>query len=374
MNDGKKTIGIFLHALHYGGIEKFVETHRAVYDPQVNDCHIVVNRAGDKEQEEHLESLGFRVHLIPMKSPKSVSASARAGYKKLFDEIDFDIVHCNLPTNVLPLLYAERVGVPRKVIHSHSNYLLAISGKPAPVQAVYRHMMERNANRADVCLACSEEAAQVFGKNAGRTRIINNAVDFGAFAFDADKRASMRGRLGIEGDATVFCHVGRMENEIKNHKLLLSVFAAYRDQRPGAQLILVGDGKKRGEFESLARELGCADGCRFVGKTNAVADYLSASDMFLFPSKSEGLGISLVEAQASGIPCVVSDRVPVRARYMDNVAYVPIDKGVAPWLEAIDALMPAGRNAVDARVIAESGYSIEASSKILRSALGLDVE
>ncbi len=370
-NTEKKTIGIFLHALHYGGIEKFVETHREVYNPQANDCHIVVNRAGDQAQVEHFESLGFKVHLVPMKSPKRVTAAAREGYRRLFEELRFDVVHCNLPTNVLPLQWAEKFGVPRKVIHSHSNYLLAISKKPQIMQMVYRLMMERNANRADVCLACSEEAAEVFGKNAARTQVISNSVEFASFAFDGEARAAVRERLGIDANDTAFVHVGRMENDIKNHRFLLEVFKAWRERDVRAKLVLIGDGKKRAEFEAYAAELGVRDVCLFVGTTSNVGEYLSAADLFLFPSKSEGLGISLVEAQASGVPCVASDRVPQRARFMGNVLFEPIDSGVDSWVAAIDDLLSAGRAEVTKEVVAESGYSIEGSSAILREALGL---
>lgn len=371
MSNEKKTIGIFLHALHYGGIEKFVETHLSVYNPSFNDCHIVVNRTGDEAQIRYFEDLGFEIHCVPMKSPKSVSLSACRAYGKLFEDVRFDIVHSNLPTNILPLLYAKKNGVPRKVIHSHSNYLLAIENKPAIVQRIYRSVMQGNAARADACLACSEQAAEVFGASAGRTRIINNSIDFNAFRFDSCKRAIVRANLGIDDGSTVFCHVGRMENEIKNHRFLLRVFRAYKGKDVHARLILVGDGKKRLEFEQCAKDLGIADACFFVGTTNHVEEYLNASDMFLFPSKSEGLGISLVEAQATGVPCVASDRVPARAKFMDNVMFAPIDKGEAPWIEAIEMLLPDGRAVVDEGTMTRSGYSIEASSAILCDALGL---
>lgn len=368
---GGKRIGIFLHALHYGGIEKFIETHNEVLEPRHNECHIVVNREGDTDRRAHFESLGYRVHCVPMKSPKSVSASACAGYRDLFKAIKFDVAYCNLPTNALPLYHAGKAGVPRKVLHSHSNYLLAIEGKSAPVRAIYSRAMEINASRADALLACSEEAAAVFGRNASRTRIVNNSVDFTKFRFSPEARERVRREMGVDGGAPVFCHVGRMEGDIKNHRFLLDVFKDYYAQDALSRLILVGDGRVRPEFEQYARDLGIADACLFVGTTNRVADYLNASDMFLFPSKSEGLGISLIEAQATGMPCVASDRIPPRAKYMDNVAFAPIDEGPAPWLEAIGTLLPKGRAVIDENVVARSGYSIEVSSSILRDALGL---
>lgn len=370
-NIDKKTIGVFLHALHYGGIEKFIETHRDVYNPQVNDCHIVVNRASDEAQVEYFESLGFTVHLVPMKSPKRVTMAAMEGYRRLFDELSFDVVHCNLPTNILPLQQAEKFGVDRKVIHSHSNYLLAISKMPQAMQVGYRLMMEHNANRADVCLACSKEAARVFGKNEARTQILNNSIEFASFAFDAEARVAVRRRLGIDREDNVFLHVGRMENDIKNHRFLLEVFKAWRERDLSAKLVLVGDGKKRVGIEAYATELGVRDSCLFVGTTNNVGEYLSAADLFLFPSKTEGLGISLVEAQASGLPCVASDRVPRKAGFMDNVLFEPIDVGVDSWVVAIEDLLSGGRVSVTKEIIAESGFSVDESSAILRNALGL---
>lgn len=368
----KKIIGIFLHALHYGGIEKFVETHNKVINPDANECHIVVNREGDPARRAYFESLGYHVHLIPMKSPKRISASACSGYRKLFKSVRFDVVYCNLPTNVLPLHYAVKAGVPRKALHSHSNYLLAIEGKVAPIKAAYVKAMEANASKADVCLACSEEAALVFGRNAARTKIVNNSIDFDTLKFSPEARARVRAQLGIEGGAPLFCHVGRMENDIKNHQFLFEAVKAYRDEFGQVKLVLVGDGKKRSVFEELAAQLGIGGDVFFVGSTDKVSDYLSAADLFLFPSKSEGLGISLVEAQAAGLPCVASDTVPRRAKFTDQVVFAPIDKGTAPWVEAMALQLARGRAEVTDSVVARSGYSVESSSAILREALGLN--
>lgn len=368
----KKTIGIFLHALHYGGIEKFIETHNDVLTPQRNDCHIVVNREGDQVRRAYFESLGYHVHSIPMKSPKRISASACAGYRELFKSIRFDVVYCNLPTNVLPLRYAAKAGVPRKVIHSHSNYLLAIEGKAAPIKAAYVKAMEANASKADVCLACSEEAALVFGRHAARAKIVNNSIDFDALKFSPEVRERVRAQFGMEGGTPLFCHVGRMENDIKNHQFLLEAVKAYREEFGRVKLVLVGDGKKRAVFEEHAVQLGIGDDVFFVGAKEKVSDYLSAADLFLFPSKSEGLGISLVEAQAAGLPCVASDTVPRRAKFADQVVFAPIDKGTAPWVEAMALQLARGRSEVTDDVVAKSGYSVESSSAILREALGLD--
>ena len=367
----KKTIGIFLHALHYGGIEKFVETHREVYNPQVNDCHVVVNREGDKAQVEHFESLGFKVHLVPMKSPKHVTAEAKAGYRRLFEELRFDVVHCNQATNMLPLQYAKKYGVGRVVLHSHNDYLTSIGDKKAAVRFAYRKIMEANAAKADVLLACSEDAAKVFGRYSGKAQIINNAIDFDTFSFNAEVRSRVRAELSVAENCSVFVHVGRMETNQKNQEFLLEVFAAYRQSNPNSLLVLVGAGRKLQQLKALADELGVADAVRFVGTTNRVQDYYSAADMFLFPSLYEGLGIALVEAQASGLPCVASDRVPARARFMGNVEFAPIDAGVKPWLDAIGKLLPDGRSEVTDRNLVASGYSTAESSDILRKVLDL---
>lgn len=371
-NTDKKIIGIFLHALHYGGIEKFVETHREVYNPQVNDCHVVVNREGDKAQVEHFESLGFKVHLVPMKSPKHVTAEAKAGYRNLFEELRFDVVHCNQATNMLPLQYAKKYGVGRIVLHSHNDYLTSIGDKKAAVRFAYRKIMEANAAKADVLLACSEDAAKVFGRYSGKAQIINNAIDFDAFAFNSEVRSRVRADLSVAENCSVFVHVGRMETSQKNQEFLLEVFAAYRQSNPNSLLVLVGAGRKLQQLKALADELGVADAVRFVGTTNRVQDYYSAADMFLFPSLYEGLGIALVEAQASGLPCVASDRVPARAKYTDNVTFVSVDDGAEPWVCAIGDGLEKGRVPFGNGTIASSGYSLEGTKGLLKLALGLE--
>ncbi len=371
-NTEKKTIGIFLHALHYGGIEKFVETHREVYNPQANDCHIVVNRAGDQAQVEHFESLGFKVHLVPMKSPKRVTTAAREGYRRLFEELRFDVVHCNQATNMLPLRYAKKYGVGRIVLHSHNDYLSSIGGKKAAVRFAYRKIMESNASKADALLACSEDAAKVFGRYSGKAQIVNNAIDFDAFRSDAEARGRVRDELGAAEGCSVFVNVGRMETRQKNQEFLLEVFAAYWEKHQNSMLVLAGAGPKMQGLKELAEGLGIVDAVRFVGTTNRVQDYYSAADMFLFPSLYEGLGIVLVEAQASGLPCVASDRVPARAKYTDGVSFVTIDDGIGPWVEAMEAGVDGGRVLITDEVIAASGYSLKGTMGLLAHALGLE--
>lgn len=164
-------------------------------------------------------------------------------------------------------------------------------------------------------------------------QIVNNAIDVSAYTYSPIKRLEMRREMGL-ADELVIGHVGRF-NQPKNHPFLLAIFAALLKKEPNAVLLLVGGGEDMPKMQAKAQELGIADHVRFLGVRSDVADLMQAMDVFAFPSLYEGLGIALIEAQASGLPCIVSDTIPSEAYLTDLVFSQKLSASPEGWADAI---------------------------------------
>ena len=180
--------------------------------------------------------------------------------------------------------------------------------------------------------ACGMQAGQALYR--GRDFVyLSNGVDAAAFAPQAEARSALRRQWGIAPDAPVYGHIGRFTQQ-KNHTELLRIFAQIRTRQPNARLLLLGEGPLLEDVRSQAASLG--DAVIFAGVQKNTRDFYSAMDAFLLPSLFEGLPVVLVEAQAAGLPCFVSDTVDRDAAFSDAVRFLPLHDP-AQWADAITA-------------------------------------
>ena len=184
--------------------------------------------------------------------------------------------------------------------------------------------------------------------NTGRVKIIHNAIDVERFTYDEKVRQEVRAQLGIS-DELVLGHVGRFEYQ-KNHPYLLDVFAAVCKERQGARLLLLGEGEDRAAMEEKCRQLNISDRVRFLGNRRDAERFYQAMDLFLLPSFFEGLPGVLVEAQAAGLRCMVSQAT-------DLVTYLSIGEPPVRWA---------------AEIIKQADYERRNTAQELRTA-GFDV-
>lgn len=174
--------------------------------------------------------------------------------------------------------------------------------------------------------ACSKAAgAFLFGKKTIQNcavHIVHNAIEVEKFMFNNKWREQLRRQFDIE-DCFVLGHVGRFVPQ-KNHIFLLNVFARISETMPKVKLLLVGDGPLKNEVQEYCQKLGIEKNVLFVGQRKDIEKVYSAMDVFVLPSIFEGVGISLIEAQANGLMCVASDEVPQEAKIMNYVKFLPL--------------------------------------------------
>lgn len=372
----KKSIAVFIRGFHNGGIEKVFENYFSHMDLSQYSVHMVTHMQNDPARKKVFTDMGCVVHeLSPLHGHKLTLQNIRE-YKALFQNNRFDIVHNNMPDNLLPFLFAsgEARTKPYRILHAHSKYTDGFKHAGAIKKTLYRMGFERNAGKADLLLAISREsAAAAFFSFAEKAEILPNAIDIPRFTFRQETRERIRRQLGGE-NRYILGHVGRIESNIKNHRFLIDVIDTLRET--DAELfdrtlvLLIGEGEKKSEFEEYAREKGLAEKIRFLGAQDKVQEYLMAMDLFLFPSRQEGLGIAAIEAQATGLPCLISDHVPGEVRMTEDVEFLDIDGPSAKeeWARRIAeqyAKRAGGDREAAAAAVGEKGYNIEEQAERL---------
>ena len=253
---------------------------------------------------------------------------------------------------------AKRAGVPVRILHSHNSQK---GWAHNPIKDVTDSF---NAARLDgfanLFIACSDVARDyLYGRcqeALDRCSVRPNAIDLGAFAFDGGARGAIRERYGIAEEALVAGHVGRFVPE-KNQAFLLDVVAGLRAAGVPAEALLLGDGPTRGVAEQKARDLGITPYVHFAGIQDDTASHYSAMDVFCMPSLFEGLPVSCVEAQASGLPMVLSTGISRMADICGHTAFLGLEEGADVWGRAVLAAAEAGRPENRPSLVA-AGYDI----------------
>ena len=190
--------------------------------------------------------------------------------------------------------------------------------------------------------------------------VIKNGILVSKYAFCEDKRKSIRQSLGLENEILVG-FIGRMASQ-KNPFFAVNVLRSLILEAPSAKAVFLGDGELRRQVEDAVRAAGIQDNVCFMGNVDNVNEWLSAMDVLLMPSLFEGLPFVLVEAQANGLPCVVSDTVTREADLTGLIHYVDLSSPTDIWADSI--LQHAGkRNQETAWLLTESGYDIAATAK-----------
>ena len=336
-----------------GGVEAFVMNHyrridrgRVQFDFMIDDDSTVVPR-------DEIEALGGRIAFVP--DYKRLSAYLPS-VQALLREWRPRIVHAHLNAlSVIPLLGAKRAGVPVRIAHSHSTAAPGELVKNA-AKAVLRPLSKTAPTHF---AACSKHAAAwLFGERLvrqERVRIVRNAIDLPRFAPDLAVRHRLRTELDIADDSHVVGCVGRLSAQ-KNQLFLLDVFSRLLTTYPSAVLVLVGDGDLRGAVETKVARLGIAGSVRLLGVRADVADLYQVMDVLAMPSTYEGLGMVAIEAEASGLSVVASDRVPTEADVTGLITFLPLEASIDSWVRALKASFPDRRDRT--AELAAAGYDI----------------
>ena len=276
---------------------------------------------------DEITRLGGKIYHIPARREnivKHMSSIRKIVSENGYDTVYFNILSASAVFSELALFGKRNVKI---ITHSHND----------SVGNLKVHMLLRPFLNlmTDTRFACSEAAAEfMFGKRyAQETKVINNAIEAGKYQFDAAVREAVREEFGV-ADKLVIGHVGRMCYQ-KNSLFLIDIFHEIRKRNENAVLLLVGDGEDKDAVCQKIRELGLVESVIMTGVRPDVARLLQAMDVFLLPSRFEGLGIALVEAQAAGLLCFASSAIPQAAKVTPFLNYIDAEASAKVWAETV---------------------------------------
>lgn len=352
-----KRILIIAASLKVGGAEKVTRDICLRSDPAAYEFHYVVfGKAVGEYEQDIVEHGGSVFHLDP---PAKSYRQYMKALKALIEEYRYHAVHAHTMFNCgWVMLAAKKAGVPVRVAHAHSALDTGNRLDKKLYETAMRQMILQNATDL---VACGEKAGmRLFGEKAYRERgkLVLNGVDVGGFRFDKSKRQAIREKIGWQ-EAFLLGHVGHLAS-VKNQSFLLELMPEVLKRQPNARLLLLGEGDDRKMLEDKIRELGLEEKVLMPGNVTNVSDYLSAMDVFVFPSLYEGMPLSVLEVQANGLPCVISAGVPKDVYLTDLIHPLALADDKKNWIDKILSVKRSNPYAYASRM-EEAGFGLQGS-------------
>lgn len=352
-------------SLRTGGAEKVVYNFFRNMDHSNYEFHFLIYDVEVSHIEEEIISLGGNVYRI---------ARPEKGYYKYYKNVlnimiekgPFDVVHSHRMFNSgIIMKAAYKAGIPVRIAHSHS---ARFQVKRTYFDKVYHFIMRKTIKKyATEFLACSTDAGSYLYSSPffeEKGKVIYNGIELEKYKFDNSLRDEIRNKFNVK-DSFCIGHVGRFA-EVKNHSFILKVFKELLMLHKNSKLILVGDGELKNKITQEAKELGVHDNTLFLGNREDVNEILQMFDVFLFPSKYEGLGLSIIEAQAVGMKCVISDTIPHEVDLTSLITRVSLNDSPNKWAEQIlkNKTESTTKDREEIKKLYERGYDI---NKVIES-------
>lgn len=362
-----KRVLIIINTLNVGGAETFILKVFRSIDRSKLIFDFLVCEKNKGIYEDEVEFLGGRVYHgyykvnNLAKNLYCIYSTVRRGkYKTVF-------IFSQHPIVALDLIIAKLGGANRRIVRSTNS---ACGGTLSNIVAyIMRPLMNLFISER---IAPSREAALwLFGKRIvkrGKYTILNNGLDLNTFRFSESDRAQFRRELHLDNEI-VIGHVGRF-NYQKNHSFLIEVFKAFYDENKNSKLVLIGKGETKNQVALQVRNLGLNDAVIFLDVRSDIPYCLSGFDAFLFPSFFEGMPNTVVEAQACGLPCLISDSITKDAKITDLVVMKSLEETPLMWAKMLKRMIKSNRDRESySSVMSGSGYSIDSVCEKLSSIL-----
>lgn len=320
-------------SLHFGGAQTFIMNIYNNIDREKVQFDFVVIPEERKDLYEVIESMGGRIFVCPSYNGKNHFSYCKWWNDFFTEHPEYHVIHGHVrSTAAIYLNIAKKHGLIT-IAHSHSTS----NGKG--ITAIVKNILQFPIrNIADYLFACSDKAGiWLYGKNAIQKqnyKMIPNGVDLDRFAFNKTIREEMRRKLGINKQTFVVGHIGRF-TEPKNHKYLIELFSILKRTNPDCCLLMVGNGELFDDIRRYCEGLNIMDSVIMPGSRADTENFYQAMDVFVFPSLWEGLPVSVVEAQANGLPCLISDEITKDVNLTDLVTYLPLHNK-EQWIKELD--------------------------------------
>ena len=283
--------------------------------------------------DTQINELGGRIFYMPKYKVINHFKYRRLWIKFLNNHPEIAIVHGHLRSTASLYLKETQRAKRLAIAHSHS------TSNGTGIQAFIKAMLQSSISKSsDILMACSQEAGVwLFGPQAIQSKslyILNNGIDLGRFEFNLKKRQTLRKKYNVSENQRLIGHIGRFDNP-KNHQFLIEIVNKTVEKNPNLMYVFIGDGPLRSQIQTRIKDLEIDSNVFVVSEAKNIEDYYSAFDYFLMPSLYEGLPLTLIEAQANGLPCLISNRITTDVDKTPLISRESIDAGVEPWVDFI---------------------------------------
>lgn len=358
-----KKILIYGLTSRLGGIENFIYNH--VMNMDVSDLEISFLVYEDPIYYEELKNKGFKFIFIPRRG---------VDYKRnlketrdLFKENKYDALWFNVGTlsYIYPLICAKEANVPVRIVHTHTPK--AMGGWK---MRVFHEFNKRRIKKYPThFFTCSKEAGEFSYNgdiiNSYQYKVIENAIDLSRFSYKKGLKEKIKNELNIK-EGKIIGHVGHFL-PVKNHEFIIDLFKKVVDVNDDYHLILIGQGPLLEGIKDKVQRLGLSNKVSFLGRRRDIDELLSSMDLFLFPSHFEGISLSLVEAQASGLKCLTSTNVNRLSDLTGLVKFLNLEK-IEDWKMEILNIKDYERRDYREALI-RAGFDIKENSKNIKKIL-----
>lgn len=347
--------------MNRGGAETLLMNYYRNLNRDEIQFDFLVHSYEKMDYEDEIIKLGGRIYRTAPIRPWNYCQ-----YFKFLDKFfaehgaEYVAVHGHIQENTgFALKYAAKYGIKNRLSHSHISV----------TQIDYKYPFRLYANRylkkyVTHRLACGIDAGNyLYGKEP--FDVLNNAIKFEDFHYDESKRIKIRAEFGLADSQLVIGNVARFGSQ-KNHTFLIDIFSQLHSQRPDSVLLLIGEGSLKSSIQKKCDDLGLTNSVKFLGLRGDVNNILQGVDVFVFPSLYEGLPVSVIEAQASGLPCLLSDTIDTTVKVTPNVEFYSLNHSAAEWANQI-VKMAQNPHSDTEKCIISAGYNVTENIKKLVS-------
>ena len=362
-----KRILVFGITENPGGIESVIMNYYRHIDRKKVQFDFLCNTK-DVAYEEEIIELGGNIYRICARSKnyKKYKQDMKDFFNKNSKKYDAIWINVCSLANIDYLKYAKKYGIKKRIIHCHNSQNMD-SFLRGCLHKFNRLFISKYATDF---WSCSKEASKWFYSkkiiNGDRYLLVNNAIDCEKFKYNEKIRKDIRNKLGLK-DEIVFGNVGRLHFQ-KNQKFAIEVFNEFCKKHPNSILLLIGDGEDKEELREMCKSLKIEDKVRFLGLRKDVPELLQGMDVFIFPSLFEGLSLSLLEAQASGLLIFTSKNVSIETKMSDYIFFLELDN-VDLWVKNIENEIINNKNRKNRKNDIKNGFDISIEAKKIEERL-----
>ena len=351
--------------LNRGGAESMIMNYYRKIDRSKIQFDFLVHREEKGIFEDEIKSMGGRIFRAPSINPLNSKAYYRFLNEFFKNSYPYKIIHSHLNTfSVFPLRIAKENNIPIRIAHAHIaleplNMESILDPRVSLINKIKNGVKYNLRNKIhkspNYLFSCGIKAGEwLYGKEAEMT-LLNNAIDSKKFQYSTEIRNKIREDLDLQ-DQLVIGHIGRFNHQ-KNHLFLLEIFKQVSLLEANAVLLLIGDGDLRASIEKKAKELDIHEKVHFLGIREDISDILQGMDVFVFPSHYEGLPVTLIETQASGLKIFASENITNEVSITDDIRFISLDQSAKYWAEKIFESTPYNRKD-NYDLIKNNGYDI----------------